>query len=71
MRVAIYPIFNFTKNHFHKNGLRTGPAAKDTPKHYRKQNYKNNKRKKPDSEDEKILRPEDHTKKDELTLEHI
>ena len=71
MRIAIYPIFNFTKNHFHKNGLRTDPAAKNTAKHHREQNYKNNKRKKANGKNEKILRPESDSEENKFTLQHI
>jgi hypothetical protein len=70
-RIAIDPIFYFTENHFHKNGLRAGPAAKYPAKNHGKQNYKNHKCEKAYGENEKILRPEDHAEKDEFALQYI
>jgi hypothetical protein len=51
--------------------LRAGPAAKDPPKNNRKQDNKNHEGEKPYGENEKILRPENHTKKNKFTLQDI
>jgi hypothetical protein len=69
--IAIDPIFYLTENHFHKDGLRAGPAAKYTAKHHGKQYHKYNKGEHAYPEDEKILWPKDHSEYDELTLKNI
>ena len=69
--VSINPIFNFTKDHFHEYGLGAGPSTKNTAKDNRKQNHKYHECKKANGKYEKILRPENHTEKYELTFKNI
>ncbi len=71
IRIAIYPILNFTEDHFHKNGLRTGPATKYPAKYNCEQDYKNNERKKANGKNEKILRPEGYPEKDKFPFQYI
>ena len=39
--ITFNPVFNLAENHFHKNCLRTSPAAKYSTKHNCKENYEN------------------------------
>ena len=51
--------------------MRTGPAAKDSTESNRKQGNKHNKDEHAQTKNKKVLRPEDHSKKNELPLQDI
>jgi hypothetical protein len=71
IHITIQPVFDFAENHFHKNGLRAGPPAKYPSEHDGKENDEYYESEKTNSEDEKILWPENLSEKNKLTLQHI
>jgi hypothetical protein len=56
-RIAIYPIFNFAKNHFHENGLWADPTAKYPTEDDGEKRNENDKSKHAHNENEKVLGP--------------
>ena len=69
--VAFDERFDLPKNHFHKNRLRAGPAAKHAAINHREERDEHNKCQQPDGDKVKILRPEHHPKHDEPPFEHV
>ena len=71
MCIPINKVFDLTEDHFHENGLGTCPATKHPSKNNREEYDKNNKGQHTDTENEKILRPEDHPEKNEFSFQYI
>src|SRR5690242_12620538 len=71
VRIAINPVFNFPENHFHKNGLRTSPSTKNPSEYDGKKYDENHEGEHGNSEDEKILWPEDHSENDKPAFGNI
>jgi hypothetical protein len=69
--ITVKPVLDPAKDHFHKNGLRACPAAKYSSKNHSEKNDENNESEKANGENEKILRPENLSKENELALYHI
>src|SRR5581483_8592536 len=70
-RRTIDPPFDLSKDHLHKDRLRTEPPAPDPSQHRCKQNDGNKARKKEHDDQVKILRPERIAKEDELPVQNI
>ena len=69
--IAIYPKFNSSEYHFHKNGLRTNPSAEYPSKANGEQGHENNTYDHGDHEQMKILGPEWKTKNIEPAFQYI
>jgi hypothetical protein len=69
--IAINPVFYFPEYHFHENGLRTGPAAKNSTKDGCKKNDEHYKSDHGQCEDEEVLRTKYLSENDKLPLQYI
>ena len=69
--IAFDEILDFAKHHFHKNGLRTGPAAKYASKCDGEQDNKNNHRNGEQHKQMEILREKSNAKNNELSTEQV
>src|SRR5690606_29608785 len=69
--IAFNPVFYFTKNHFHKNGLRAYPTAKNPTIYNREKNNKHKQRKHCQHKQKEILRQKNDSENDKLALQHI
>tara|TARA_R110002020_G_scaffold113688_1_gene261612 strand:- start:119798 stop:120214 length:417 start_codon:yes stop_codon:yes gene_type:complete len=69
--IPVDPIFQPPEHHLHKNGLRTYPSTKDTPKGHGEEGYKNDPNDHGDHKEVKILWPERKTKYIEPALQYI
>lgn len=70
-RISLDQVFHFPKEHFHENGLRANPSAKESAEGGGKQNNKNDKCYHCQPEDEEILRPEYFPEDDKLSFGDI
>jgi hypothetical protein len=70
-RITQYPIFDFAEHHFHEVRLRTSPATEESTECCGKQNDKKYESDHGNAEDEKILGPENLTKKNKFCLWNI
>ncbi|GAB3914731.1 hypothetical protein GCM10028826_28390 [Mucilaginibacter boryungensis] len=71
MRIAFDPFLDLTENHFHKNGLRTYPAAEDAAEGDREQYDTNQKHERGQHEEKNILRPESLAEDHKVPLHKI
>ena len=69
--IPVDPVFDLTEDHLHEDGLRTSPATEHPAEYHGEQDHKYDEGQHPDTEDEKILWPEDHAKEDELSFNDI
>ena len=69
--VSFNKVFHFSEKHFHKNGLRTNPAAKQSAESSGEQNNEYNESDHRESEDEEILWPENLAKQDKLRFRNV
>src|SRR5690606_16078493 len=70
-RISFYPVFYAAKKHFHENGLRADPPAKEPAKGHGEQRNEQDERHHGQAKKEKILRPENGAEQDELSLHYI
>jgi hypothetical protein len=69
--VSLNKILDLTKDHFHEDGLRTGPTAPYSSEDRSEQDDEDEERKHRQHEQEEILRPEGHAEQDEFPFNHI
>jgi hypothetical protein len=69
--ITIEPVFDLSEDHFHEDGLWTGPTAEYAPKDHGKEDDKDNEREHPQHENEEILRTKNLSEQDEFPFEDI
>src|ERR1700761_4746538 len=69
--ITFYPYFYFAKDHFHENGLRAYPSAKNPAERDGEQDNTNQKDKRSQHEQENVLRPENLPEQHKLSVDHI
>ena len=69
--ITIEPVFDLSEDHFHEDGLWTGPTAEDAPKDHGKEDDKNYEGEHPQHENEEILRSKNLSEQDEFPFQDI
>jgi hypothetical protein len=71
MGVAFDEVFDFAKDHFHEDGLRTGPTAPEPSKSRREYNDARDENQQRHRGDDHVLRPENLAEDDELAFDEV